>query len=132
VAPFLPPSSIESDVFRAIILSVVFALATAQNAVVLCKVFCEPQVASHAACHDKQSTHGPRIIGDDGCDNVAPVSTAFLKEDVRRPAPDSRGDLAIATPRCCIQDVAIEGRPPREPGHLPALERRPLVTALRI
>ena len=116
--------------FRITVLSVVLAFAVGQNAALLCQPWCVPHEAARSGCHDTGSTDAPRLANDNHCDDTPPSSVAFLKEDGRRTASSSHTDQAIAIPRYQFVPSTIDGDP--EPGHLPSLEKRPLVTALRI
>lgn len=85
-----------------------------------------------SGCHHEYSgSTSPAVAGDTSCDHVAPGDSPFLKEDsLRTPAPG--GDYTIEVPRSGFDASTVDARTDGEPGQLWSLEKRPLVTALRI
>lgn len=120
--------STEYHVFRATLVSIVLSLAVGQPASLLCKVACDGASGCH---HEYSGSKSPDVASDTSCDHVAPGDSPFLKEDsLRTPAPN--GGHAIEVPRSALDAPTIDARTGREPGQLWSLEKRPLVTALRI
>ena len=132
VAPFLRPCSIEYHVFRAALVSIVLTLAVGPNASLLCKVWCD-QHAPAKGCHHRDSgSTSPHVATSTTCDNVAPGVSAFLKEDAAGSASASNGDHALEVPRYRLAASAVDAHPDHEPEYEWGLEKRPLVTALRL
>jgi hypothetical protein len=119
--------SAEYHVFRATLVSIVLSLAVGQPASLLCKVACDGARECH---HEYSGSTSPDVASDTSCDHVAPGVSPFLKEDSRRTSAPS-GD-AIEVPRSGLDASTIDTLAGREPGQLWSLEKRPLVTALRI
>ena len=131
LAFFLRTDRTEHHVFRAAVLSIVLTLAVGPNAALLCRTWCDQQVATASRCHHETSTTSPNVAGDDSCDSSV-LSAAFLREDVRRGVSPPDGDQAIPIPRYQVACSTIDARPGHEPGREWSLEKRPLSTALRI
>lgn len=128
----LPVVVASIDVFRAAVLSIVLTLVAGPNASLLCAVWCHPETATAGPCEHPDPASTPGVTSSDSCPDVAAVTTAFVREDVRYGAPSSEGQIAILVGP--FQFVA----PPqasdfgRELRHHQPLEARPLVVTLRI
>lgn len=118
--------------FRAAVLSIVLTLVAGPNASLLCAVWCHPEAAAAGPCEHRGPTDTPSVTASDSCPDMAAVTTAFVREDVRRGVSASEDQTAVLVPP--FQFVA----PPTTPefgGEFrqhPPLEARPLVLALRI
>ena len=117
------------QVFRAALLSIVLTLAVGPTASLLCAVWCHPEAAAAEPCEHRDT---PNVTANDSCPDIAAVTTAFVREDVRRGVSASDGQTVVLVPP--FQFVA----PPTAPAfggefrQYPPLEARPLVLALRI
>ena len=114
--------------FRAALISIVFSLAVGQNLALLCRPWCDADLAAASECHHKS----PSVVSDEDCDNVAVAVTAVLREDVRRDVPSQDANQAIPVPRFQLAQLTIGIRAGEEPWCAWSLEKRPLDTALRI
>jgi hypothetical protein len=133
VASFLRPWNSEYYVFRAAFLTVVLTLVVGPDASLLCKVWCNQHAPAAKGCHHRDSGNtAPHAASSTTCDNVAPGVSAFLKEDAPHTASTSNGDHAIEVPRYQHAASTVHARPDHEPEHEWGLEKRPLVTALRL
>ena len=120
-----------SNVFRAVLLSIVLTLAAGQNAALLCDVWCHSGEEKAGTCeHQTQATAQGIVASDDCAVNVNPV--VFVREDGRRSAsaPDVAGAVAIA--RFAFTPPAAGTLSAYAPNGRLLLELRPLVLALRI
>jgi hypothetical protein len=122
----------EHQVFRVAVFSVVLSLAVGPNTTLLCRAWCDPPAAATGCHHRGDSSDSPSLVREHHCDDRAPNSTAFLKEDVRRSRSSSNADPAITITRSQVAPARTDARLDHELGHLPSLEKRPLETALRI
>lgn len=121
----------EHHVFRVAVLSIVLTLAVGQNARLLCKVWCDPHEAAATSCHDQDSA-SPSVTGDDDCNNVVPSVAALVREDMRRSVSAPDAQHAIVVQRFQFARSLTDTRPGHEPWQDWSLEKRLLVTALRI
>jgi hypothetical protein len=119
-------------VLRLVLLSIVLTLAAGQNAALLCKVWCDPHEAPASGCHHQHAPTFPSATAGDHCNDVVLNVPAFVREDERPrvSAPDVQH--ALAGPRFQFAPPLTVTRPGNPPGQDWLLERRPLVTALRI
>lgn len=118
--------------FRAALFSIVLVLALGQNAMVLCKVWCDPAASAVSGCHDSgRSSDSPSVARAHSCDDAS-NETAFLKEDVRRSVSAFERDRAIAVPPYQLVSATTTAHRDREVCPLRTLEKRPRETSLRI
>jgi len=102
------------------------------NASLLCAVWCYPEAAAAGPCEHRDPTDTPNVTTNDSCPDIEAVTTAVVREDVRRGVSASDGQTAVLVPP--FRFVA----PPTTPAfggefrQHPPLEARPLVLALRI
>lgn len=115
--------------FRAALVSIVFSLTVGQNVALLCRTWCDALAAAASECHHKNSSTTPSVAGDEDCGKVVVAATAVLREDVRR---DASSQDTIPVPRYQLAQLTIDERPGQEPWREWSLEKRPLLTALRI
>ncbi|HEU4688320.1 MAG TPA: hypothetical protein VFS23_08175 [Vicinamibacterales bacterium] len=116
--------------FRAAVLSIVLTLVAGPNASLLCAVWCHPEAAAAGPCEHRDAT--TTITSNDSCPDIAAVTTAFVREDVRRGVSSSEGQIAVlvapfefvAPPQSSLFGRELRQHPP--------LEARPLVVTLRI
>jgi hypothetical protein len=67
----------------------------AQNTAALCAVWCEPDLADAAGCHD-QGSPAAAEIGHDECSSMAVGATALVGPELRRAAsPADQAQAAI-------------------------------------
>jgi hypothetical protein len=80
----LPLHLAELQVFNSTVASIVLAMAVGQNALLMCRAWCEPPAPVMSACHHGSSA-SPTVSGDgDSCDDLELQGAAFLREDLRR------------------------------------------------
>jgi hypothetical protein len=77
----------EGVVFRAVVLSIVLALAIGPNAVVLCAAWCHPEETKSSACRHPDATMSPLVTGENNCRTVPAVAAAFVREEAKRGSP---------------------------------------------
>ena len=119
------------DMFRAAVLSIVLALAAGTSASALCGAWCH-QAGAARTCEHQDSTGARTVAATDLCPGIAGLSTAYVREDVRRGASTPRAQHA--------RNVApFESGPPPiaaelvlHAAHRTPLAARPLVLSLRI
>lgn len=114
-----------------VLLSIVLAFAVGANASLLCKAWCHPAAAA-TGCHHEDPSDLVGVAADDGCNDVVLGAVEVTREDLRRGLSDRDTANAVVTARFRFVDVmaSIDNVP--RPGRASALERRPLVTVLRI
>lgn len=117
-----------SNVFRAVVLSIVLTLAVGPNASLLCAVWCHPDAASAGQCEHPNATNTPRLGTDDSCPAIAAGSTAFVREDMRRGVSASQAQNAVVVPPFQFTLPLRHAPSTREAAQSPPLETRPLVT----
>lgn len=118
--------------FRAAVLSIVLTLVAGPHASLLCAVWCHPEAAAAEPCEHRDATETPNVTANDSCPDIVAVTTAFVREDVRRGVSASDGQTAVLAPP--FQFVAPPTTPEfgGESRQHPPLEARPLVFALRV
>lgn len=116
--------------FRAVVLSVALTLLVGQNAGLLCKVWCDPQVAAATGCHGEATTGTTRVTGG-SCDHLVLSVSAFLREDGLRATatPDAAHAIVVSH---YVAQVTAGAQPGQQAERGRSLERRPLTTTLRI
>jgi hypothetical protein len=118
-------------VFRAAVLSIVFAFAVAPDETLICSLWC-PNDGSASSCYHHEQSSSARVRATDFCDAANPGVVALTREDTRRVAAGSGTGRAVPVERYQIV------RPSRHPrtvdtwARAHALERRPLETILRL
>jgi hypothetical protein len=119
-------------VFRAAVLSIVLTLAAGPNASLLCAVWCHPEAAAAEPCEHRDATYTANVTANDSCPDIAAVTTAFVREDVRSGVSASDGQTAVLVPpfQFVAPPTALEFGGEFRPH--PPREARPLVLALRI
>ena len=117
--------------FRAVLLSIVLTMAAGQDAVLLCKVWCDHSGPAAAECHTSPMT-SLSVTGDDSCDTAVVDAVAFVREDGRRGGSAPTVEYTAVVARFRFAPPPTGTRSSYEPGQQPSLEQRPLVTALRI
>jgi hypothetical protein len=118
-------------VFRAVVLSIVFAFAAAPEATLLCRLWC-PNETSASGCHHHGPSSSTRVKAADGCEAADPNVAVMTREDSRRVAADAGARHAV--PRQRFELVR-----PHQGTHIVelwarenVLERRPLEMTLRL
>jgi hypothetical protein len=130
VGVFLDLGHSEHHVLRGSVLFIVLTLAVGQDGRLLCRAWCDPQVAAASDCQHEKPASSTSVAGDSchgGLRRVAAVS----REDVRRRVSVSDAAHAIVVPRYPLAHLTIDTRPGDEPGRAWSLERRPVSIALR-
>jgi len=126
----LPLLAVSIDVFRAAVLSIVLTLVAGPNSSLLCAVWCHPETATAGPCEHPDPMSTPSITSNDSCPDIPAVTTAFVREDVRRGVFSSEGQAPVppfqfvAPPESSAFGRELRRHPPRE--------ARPLVVTLRI
>jgi hypothetical protein len=117
---------------RLIVLAIVLALSAGQNAALLCNMWCAPHAVPATGCHHQHAPTAPSATAGDHCNDLVLSVPAFVREDMRPrvSAPDVQhallcSDFQVAPP-------LTDARPGNTPGQDRSLEKRPLVTALRL
>lgn len=129
---FLAPYDGEHHVSRAVVLSLVVTLAVGQDAALLCRAWCNPQMAAASGCLHQESANSPSVAGDNNCDHVVLSVSAFLRAEVRPGTPSPDVGHAIVAPPYQLAHSTTDARRGQEPGRGSSLQQRPLATALRI
>lgn len=107
-------------------------LAVGHNTALLCKAWCDPREAATTGCHHQEPTASASLSGNDNCDNVVLSTAALVRENVRRGSTTAGTHDAIVVPRFRVAPSTTDTSSGYEPGRELAIERRPLVTTLRI
>lgn len=110
--------------FRAAVLTTVLLLATGQNAALLCGVSCNSHEPATPECHHQDVTT-PAVSGDDNCDSVVLIASAFVREDVRRETSAADARHALAGPRLQVAPSSVRSAHSAEPGFHAALPGHP-------
>jgi hypothetical protein len=117
-------------VFRAAVLTVALLFAAGPSASLLCKAWCDPDVAARDGCHHSGADSSASLTSDDSCESVRGMAV-LLKEDVR---PGSSLDpgfaVEMAKLRFGLFSITDRSAWHRVPG--PSDRQRPLITPLRI
>jgi hypothetical protein len=112
----------------------VLTLAAGPNASLLCRTWCDPQVAAASLCHHEDQATSPSVAGDDCCpnrDNGVLSAAEFFPKDMRRGvSPDDV--QAIPVLRHELAHSPTDASRGDEPGREWSLEKSPLPTVLRI
>lgn len=117
--------------FRATVLAIVFSLAIAPEAMLLCRVWC-PDEATTSGCHHHERAFSKQLQPVDDCDADGLSSAAFIRADGYRPltgvgvghaAPIPHYQLARPTSQFVSVDRVELAR---------ALANRPLERPLRL
>ena len=114
---------------RATVLSIVLALSAAQNAPLLCRVWCRSEPVGSAACAHQDPSTAATVAGDHNCGTPLFSIVAVADQVVRRsaPAPDERIGLAASDFQLAIPAVnSVAAVRPGQP--LPRAQRPPIVT----
>ena len=143
---------------RTVALSIVLTLAVGPEAALLCRAWCQPQVAGASACNHglaaagaNASPHGepaasgvsddiegsaaPSVVWDDicpYCDKGGLVAVPFLREDGRRSVSALDSLKTILISRYQFAPSTTHSRSQHEPGREWSLEERHLPTVLRV
>lgn len=120
-----------ADVFRALVLAIVWTLAVGQNASVLCAVWCHPETGPTAACEHQEPSTSLRVTANDNCPEVTGRVTAFVREDLRRKGSARHALPAVVVPPFQLA-LPLQSAFGSDSRRRPPLETRPLVLALRI
>jgi hypothetical protein len=119
-------------VIRLAVLSIVLTLAAGQNAALLCKVWCDPHKAPATGCHQQHAPTSLSVTGVDHCNDVVLSVAAFVREDVRPLVSAPDGQHALVARRFQFGPSLTGTRSGNTPGQDRLLEKRLLLTALRI
>jgi len=117
-------------VFRAAVLSIVFAFAVAPDETLMCRLWC-PNDGSASSWHHEQSSSA-RVRTTDVCDAANAGVVALTREDSRRVAAGSGTGRAVPVERYQIVRPTRDPRTVETWARAHALERRPLETTLRL
>jgi hypothetical protein len=130
MARVLPLPVMSTNVFRAVILSIVLTLATGQNIGLLCHMSCPPDAGTVSGC-EHQTTTSPSLKPYEDCNEAVSDAIAIARED-GRPTVAPHGQSAAVVPRFAFAIPTLEARSGYEPDSRRLLDARPLVLALRI
>jgi hypothetical protein len=119
-------------VFRATVLSIVLMVGMGQDAVLLCKVWCDSAEAARTDCHQQNASASPSVKESDNCGPVALSSAVLVREDGRRGMSDQGARHAVVRARYQVPASPTELRLASVSGRASPIESRPLVCALRI
>lgn len=117
--------------FRASALSIVLTLAAGPDAALLCNSWCVQADAS-TECHHEAAVTSSIAAAGDCCGGLVLDVGAFLVKDVRRDASSPDGDHVISGLRHQFAISATNSLPGHDPGRHGSLDKRPLLTILRI
>jgi hypothetical protein len=117
-------------VFRAAVLSIVFAFAAAPEATLLCRLWC-PSEESATGCHHHGQSSSVQVKAGGACDATGPTVAALTREDGRRVAPGSGAVQAVPV-RYQLVSPAQDTRTFESQSRGNAIARRPLETILRL
>jgi len=123
-----------SPMFRAVVFSIALTVAAGPSAALLCRIWCDPPVATASACHrHTTSTTSKNVAADGTCNDMRPSVAAFAREALRRgvSAPEAHNN-AVSVPRYHLAHTPTNDRYGQSPWSKPSLEKRPLSTNLRI
>lgn len=117
--------------FQRVLLSIVLAFAIGANASLLCDAWCHPAAAA-AECHHESPSTLVDVAADDGCNDVVLGVASITREYLRRGV--SNRDTANAVVAALFRFVDATASIDKVPRPAPpsAIQRRPLVTVLRI
>ena len=119
--------------FRISALFIALTLTVAPDASLLCKLWCDSQMAAAGGCHHSTSTASTTVATpSEACDNLALSALPFLREDVRRGVSALDPGHALLAPGYQLSQVVIDARPAPEPGRKGQLDHRLLASVLRI
>jgi hypothetical protein len=122
----------ERIVFRLAVLSIVFALAAAPEATLLCRLWC-PNDASAGDCEHHPQASSISVKATDACDAAgASIVAALSREDGRRAAGGFGPGHAVSVERHQIVQLTRGTRTLEGWAREHALEKRPLETTLRL
>jgi hypothetical protein len=119
-------------VFRAVVLSIVLALAVGQYTALLCAVSCHPNEGAAPECQHHDAAAAPRLTAAHGCGSAVVGMTALRREDARRGAPRPDPQRALVVPQFRMAPPPTDGRRIRTAGHHSPLDQGPFTIALRI
>ena len=133
---------------RTVALSIVLTLAAGPEAALLCRAWCQPQVAaaganaSHhgepaasSASGEVEGAAAPSVVWDDTCpycDKGGLVAVPFLREDGRRSVSALDSLKTILISRYQFAPSTTHSRPQHEPGREWSLDERHLPFVLRV
>ena len=118
--------------FRAAVLSIVLTLVAGPDASLLCAIWCHPEIATAGPCEHPDPMSTPGVTSNDSCPGMAAVTTAFVREDVRRDVSSSAGQIPLLIPPFQFVAPPRASELGRELRQQRPLEARPLVVSLRI
>jgi hypothetical protein len=131
LAQFLPLVFVSINVFRAVILSIVFTLGAGPNIALLCKAWCQSGEGTGNVCEYQMQTASPMVTTNEDCKEAIVGAMAFVREEGQRiSAPDVQS--AAVVPRFAFTPSVPQTRSGYEPGGRLLLGTPPLVPALRI
>jgi hypothetical protein len=122
----------ERAVYRATVFAVVWILAAAPSASLLCKFWCSPGDAPASACQHHQPPSSTVVNGDDVCGAVGLNVPSFIREEGPRAATASDAAQAVLVPRYRLVPPSSELRAVTNSANAWSLERGPLETTLRL
>jgi hypothetical protein len=117
-------------VFKFVALSIALIVGVGPGAALLCRAWCDAQLASMTGCHDAGPGDELRVTTTHACDDVALATSAFVLDDARRGVAPPAGQFLPGSEHAFLRPFEL--LPPRgaESGH--PLQGPPLSLNLRI
>jgi hypothetical protein len=119
-------------VFRGIAAFIVFIVALGPSATLLCKGWCDPEVAAATDCHDDRMPATPTMAGNDDCGGAALAPAAWAREGIGRGVAASDFAAAVVAQHRVIPTVEATSPFRYLSGADVSLDPRALTTVLRI
>ena len=122
-----------APMFRAVVFSIALTVAAGPSAALLCRIWCDPPVATASACHrHTTSTTSTNVAADGTCNDMRPSVAAFVREALRRDVSAPEAHDAVSVPRYHLAHTPTNDRYGQSSWPKPSLEKPPLSTNLRI
>jgi hypothetical protein len=119
-------------VIRTSVVSIALALTVWQQTGLSCLVRCNPPVPTTSACHHEDGTTATVVAGAESCDNIVSGQPALVEKQVGRVEVGLGTQHAAPVAHYHFAIFSTCDHFGQKPEHGSALEKRPLVTALRI
>ena len=117
-------------VFRAIVVSIALMLTVGDDTALRCIIRCDAPAPATSGCHHEHAS--AVMTGHDGCDDIAPVTPALVRENVPRGGVGSDTQHAVSIRSYRFAPLAADLCAHYEPGHERSLSARLFLIPLRI
>jgi hypothetical protein len=114
------------------VFAVVWIVAAAPSAGLLCKFWCSPVDGLASACQHHQPPSSTIVSGDDVCGAVGLNVPSFIREESPRAATASDAAQAVLVPPYRLVPPSSEFRTVTNSANPWSLEKGPLETTLRL